>query len=165
MDFLIFATMILFSIALLLVCFVLLHRVRVENGANKTDLLSQGFRLTIYAGILLSVTLTLNEALTSPNEQEFICQSMRDLQQTLDPYFAKNCVPSVSSLVVKKLLSNALLALSWLIPLTIAGIGVGVMTSALLMPRTPSESDEPDFFSILPEKTRGIANWFNKNIS
>ena len=152
---------IVFSVVFLIICSAYFIRVKASDGDSKSELISNGIRLIVYAGLLLIPLKLLNAEVNFTPLLDQMCQEVLS-QNRFQDYTNAGCKvnDSVLNETAKSFISSALEALSWLIPFIFASVGVNVLSQGLLMPGRESEITEEKIVKKLPDWIQSRVRWF-----
>lgn len=148
------------SVIFFLVCSIYFLRIKGSDNRNKAELIQYGARLIFYSGLFLVSLKILDSRINFVPLLDQMCQDLLD-QHKFEQYELSGCQLNNSVLgeAGKELTSSVINALSWLIPLMFAAVGVNVLAHGLLMPGNNNEITEDKIVSWLPNRFQRAVRW------
>lgn len=154
---------IFFSIIFFTACSLYLFRVKVSNCESKRDLISQGKRLIIYAGLFLVSLQMINDSMNVVTFLNSVCQDLLN-QSKYDEFADLECKinDNIYAQAAKPFFESLLLGLSWLVPFLFASVGVNVLSQGVLMKKSEEELTEDMMLNKLTPRLRKAIKWLFK---
>lgn len=148
------------SVIFFAICSIYFLRVKGSDNKSKAILIQRGVRLIVYSGLLLVSLKMVDSQINFVPLLDQMCQDLLN-QNNFQQYQFAGCQlnQSVISEAGKELVSSVINALSWLIPLIFAAVGVNVLAHGLLMPGNEHEITVEKIVSKLPNCLQRFARW------
>ncbi len=146
-------------------CFLVFIKINTSACEDKAFLMSKGFKLIVFSGLLLTSLQGLVDSINSIPMVEEMCLKFLD-QYEIDRYTNGNCSEIIATAggTTKSLLTLLMQAFSWLVPLVFAGVGVNILTNGVALPAKKNDLTEEKLIKKFHPKLQPFISYIVKNL-